>query len=363
MNLSLTRCTALRILSVTIISAVFGWGSGVMAADVLELRAPEPNDDTQHIVLIAGDEEYRSEESMPMLGKILSQKHNFHCTVVFSWGPDGAEFIDPNNQEGLRGLEALDSADLMIIGTRFRRPSAEQAAHITAYLNAGKPVIGIRTATHAFRGGDRFQSISYDLFGRKVLGEQWVSHHGRHKREGARGVVQPDYASHPILNGVQDIFAPSDVYGVIHLTDDDEILLRGAITESLDPDSPILEDDPRNDPMQPFAWLHYYATPDETGTGQSFCTTAGASVDLLNEDLRRLIVNAACHLTGREVPSKADVEFVDPFYPSFYGFISNPDYWADADMTPEDYGLGKTPHMPDPPGTPDWPFRPDPDER
>jgi hypothetical protein len=217
----------------------------------------------KHVVLIAGDEEYRSEESLPMLAKILSQKHGFRCTVVFSFGPDGADYIDSNNQQGLRGLNALETADLMIIATRFRQPDPEQAKFITNYLNAGKPLIGLRTSTHAFRGAQKFgDSLSYDEFGLKVLGEQWVSHHGKHKEEGARGVIEPGKESHPILRGVRDVFAPSDVYGVTHLTDVDTILLRGAITESLDPASPILKDDSRNQPMQPLAWLHPYKAPN-----------------------------------------------------------------------------------------------------
>jgi len=328
------------------------------AKDRLEFKAPNAGDNTKHIVLIAGDEEYRTEESMPMLAKILSQHHAFNCTVLFSFGPDGADYIDPNNQQGLRGLESLADADLMIIGTRFRRPSAEQARHITGFLNAGKPVIGIRTATHAFNGVGAFGGISYGEFGLKVLGEQWVSHHGHHKREGARGVIELVNVRHPILSDVKEVFAPSDVYGVVHLSDTDQILMRGAITETLDPKSEILADDDRNKPMHPFAWLHEYTTPDGKGTGQSFCTTGGASVDFVNEDLRRMIVNAAIYLTGGEVPESATVDFVDPFYPSFYGFISDKSYWNYANMKPADYGLGKSPSMPDPPGSPAWPFRP-----
>jgi|GEM_PF-6289909 len=102
--------------------------SAVTAANTLHLEPVKSNG--KHIVLISGDEEYRSEESMPMLAKILSQKHGFECTVVFSFGPDGASYIDANNQQGLRGLEALDKADLMIIGTRFRRPSEDQAQYV-----------------------------------------------------------------------------------------------------------------------------------------------------------------------------------------------------------------------------------------
>src|SRR5690606_22768828 len=138
--------------------------------------------------------------------------------VVFSLSADGS-YIDPNHSAGLKGLAALDTADLMIIGTRFRQPSETEAAHVTKFMNAGKPVIGIRTATHAFNGDGSFgDRISFGQWGRKVLGEQWVSHHGRHKVEGARGVIEKQAADHPILNAVEDVFAPSDVYGVIHLT-------------------------------------------------------------------------------------------------------------------------------------------------
>ncbi len=325
--------------------------SGALAglpADRLELQPPQPNDDTRHVVLIAGDEEYRSEETMPMLARLLSGKHNCRCTVLFSFGPDGAAWIDPNNQRGMRGLDALDSADLMIIGTRFRRPNAQQAAHITRYLNAGKPVIGIRTATHAFAGKGDFGGIPYSEFGLRILGETWVSHHGRHKKEGARGVIVPEAAGHPILRGVQDVFAQSDVYGVVHLTEKDEILLRGAVTRSLDPDSDILADDPRNDPMQPFAWLHTYTTPDGSGTGQAFCTTAGASVDFQSADLRRLIVNAVYFLLKRQVPAEADVRLTDPWKPRFYGFINDPSYWARVGLTPADFVPGSWPDIPDP---------------
>ena len=136
------------------------------AADTLVLKGKEGPGKGKHIVLISGDEEYRSEESAPMLAKILSQKHGFDCTVLFSWTD---KHIDPNNQSGIRGWEALDSADLMIIGTRFRTPKDEDAKHVTDYLNKGKPVIGFRTATHAFNGGQKFG----DGDGAIGFGHQW----------------------------------------------------------------------------------------------------------------------------------------------------------------------------------------------
>lgn len=338
-------------------------GSPVSAGDTLVFEPKTGGDKAKHIVLVSGDEEYRSEEVMPMLGKILSQKHGFKCTVVFALGPDGAEYIDSNNSKGLRGLAVLDSADLMIIATRYRYPVEEEAKHVLAFVNAGKPVIGLRTATHAFHGDGKFcDTLTFDDWGRKILGEEWVSHHGEHKKEGCRSVIEPGAENHPILRGVSEIFAPTDVYGVTHLTCADTILLRGAITKTLDPASETLVDDARNKPMQPLAWLHSYKAPNGTD-GRSFCTTAGASVDFVDEDLRRLIVNAAISLTCGEVPEKADVEYVDPFYPTFYGFINDQEYYKTLNLKPEDFGLGKAPHRADPPDTPEWPFRPVPEKK
>ena len=353
----MTRKTFVAALAATAISS-----SLATAGDTLVLKGKDGPGKGKHIVIVTGDEEYRSEESGPMLGKILSQKHGFDVTVLFPW-TDG--YIDPNNQGGIKGWDALGKADLMIIGTRFRRPSDEDAKHMTAFLNAGKPVIGFRTATHAFNGGQKFGdgdgAIGFGQWGRKILGEQWVNHHGGHKREGARGVIEEANKDHAVLNGVtnDNVFAPSDVYGVKHLTDADKILLRGAVTKTLDPKSPNVEGG-KNDPMQAFAWLHTYVAPDGKTEGKSFCTTGGASVDFVSEGLRRIVVNAAYHLLGLDVPEKADVDYVDPFYPSFYGFIRDKEWFKGLDMQAEDYGLGKTPHAPDPPGTPQWDFRPKP---
>jgi hypothetical protein len=326
------------------------------ADDRLTFEPPAGSHGKQ-VVLLAGDEEYRSEESLPMLAKILSQKHGFRCTVIFPLGPDGAAYIDPNNAEGLGNLELLDQAELLVIATRFRTPGPDQAASLARYLNAGKPVIGLRTATHAFKGKGNFTGLEYGDFGLKILGETWVSHHGKHKVEGGRSVVEVGKANHPILRGVGEIFTVSDIYGVIHLGDNDEVLLRGAVTESLDPKSPNVAGD-KNQTLQPLAWVRTNPRPGVEGTGRSFCTTAGASIDFVDEDLRRLVVNAALSLTGLEVPAKADVDFVDPFHPSFYGFIREPDYWKKANRQPADFGLGKSLQQPDPPGSPAWPHRP-----
>lgn len=312
-----------------------------MAADRLHLPPKQGTANGKKIVLVAGDEEYRTEETCPMLAKILSQKHGFDCTVLFSLNPDGG-FIDPNFQKNLTGTDALKSADLLIIGTRFRQPSPEALADFAAYLNSGKPVIGFRTATHAFTGSAATGGFKWSEFGLKILGEKWVNHHGRHKVEGTRSVVETANSASEVLRDVGEIFATTDVYGIANLdTQAATLLLRGQVTESLEPASKAVAG-AKNEPMMPLAWLRTYTAPDGKTQGKAFCTTLGASVDFADEDLRRLVVNAAYHLLGMPVPAKADVAFVDAFAPTFYGTNSS-DYYKQLNRKPEDYGLGKSP--------------------
>ena len=164
----------------------------------------------KHIVLVAGDEEYRSEETMPMLAQILSEHHGFECTVVFSMSEDGT-YIDPNNGSSLEGTDSLKDADLMIIATRFRHPSDEVMKHFDDYVQTGRPIIGLRTATHGFSGlqgeyahynnnhpGEKWTGG----FGRAVLGEKWISHHGHHAKQATGGVIVAGMEGHPVLKGV-----------------------------------------------------------------------------------------------------------------------------------------------------------------
>src|SRR2546428_10110689 len=103
----------------------------------------------KHVVLLSGDEEYRSEETMPQLGKILSKHHGFKCTVLFAIDPKTGE-INPNVTDNIPGIDALDKADLLIMALRFRSLPDEQMKHFVDYVESGRPIVGMRTSTHAF---------------------------------------------------------------------------------------------------------------------------------------------------------------------------------------------------------------------
>ena len=283
----------------------------------------------KHIVLLAGDEEYRSEEGLPMLGKILSQRHGFKCTVSFSVNDKGE--IDPNNQKSLSNPKALDSADAIIMLLRFRTWSDEDYKHFDEACNRGIPILGLRTSTHAFRG-------KHGGFGKRVLGEKWVSHWGGHKREACRGVIEPSAKDNPILNGVADMFADSDVYEA-YPPKDATILVRGLVLETMDPKSKPSTKQKKgrgvNDPAMPVAWTRDHKWPSGK-TSPIFTTTMGAATDLKSEGVRRLVVNALFDGLGMDVPKKANVDYVDPYEPLFYGFNT-----FRKGLKPSDHALGK----------------------
>ena len=282
----------------------------------------------KHIVLLAGDEEYRSEEALPQLGKILSVHHGFTCTVLFSINQDEGT-IDPNNSSHLPGLRALENADMMIIAYRFRAPSDDDMKFIDDFVHSGKPILGMRTATHAFSFPDLEQTAYPHYhwqasewpggFGQHVLGETWVAHHGGHKTEATRGIINPDDQDHPILRGVEDIFGRTDVYAIKNLTDEANVLVHGQVLQGMEPDDPPVEGT-QNDPMMPLVWTRPF-TGDQGITSKIICTTMGSADDLLSEGLRRVLINA-CYWglnLQDQIPERSNVDIVGVFHPTFYG--------------------------------------------
>ncbi|NCX98498.1 MAG: hypothetical protein EBX35_07965 [Planctomycetia bacterium] len=288
----------------------------------------------KHVVLVSGDEEYRSEEALTQLAKILANHHGFTCTVLYAIDPKTGE-ISPNTGNNIPGLEALAKADLMVIATRFRNLPDEQMKHIDDYLRAGKPVIGMRTATHAFNipkdrayahygngyGGEKKDWA--DGFGRLVLGEKWITHHGHHGKESTRGIIAADAKDHPILRGIADgdIWGPTDVYGVrLPLPGDSKPLVLGQVLVGMTADSAPVEGK-KNDPMMPVAWTKTYSV-DGGPSGRVFTTTMGSSTDMVAEGTRRMLVNACYWATGLEdkIPEKSCVDVVGAFEPTAFGF-------------------------------------------
>jgi type 1 glutamine amidotransferase len=276
----------------------------------------------KHLVLIAGDHEYRSEEILPGLGRILARHLGFKVSVFFTL--DSAGFIQPGSSN-IGGLEVLDSADLMVLAIRFQDFPAAQMRHIVDYLDRGGPVMGLRTATHAFRiASGPFAKYSWDYqgadypfgFGKQVLGETWVAHWGTNHEQSSRIIPRPDQLAHPIFRGVRGIHVQSGGYEA-HPLEGSEVLALGQILNGMTPDA-----SPDTTKLElPVVWTRTY----QGGNGQRgrvFTTTHGASEDLLDPGFRRMLVNATLWALGMEsaITPDLDISFVGPYHPVTFAF-------------------------------------------
>ncbi len=282
----------------------------------------------KHIVLIAADQEYRSEQSMPMLAKVLTMHHGFDTTVLFSVNENNE--VDPTRKirwedktvtHNIPGLEHLEKADLVILFSRLVTLPPEQLQHFYKYLDSGKPIIGIRTANHGFIGFDYKKDGKNINFGEDVLGGSFREHHGRWQQDSTRGIIVEANKDHPVLQGVSDIWGPSDVYRTYKEGDS----LPAACT-------PLVYGQPlmgrkQNDEINPklvalpVAWVKTW-TGSTGKTARVFHTTMGSAHDYQNAGLRRLTINAAywCLMMERQIDPTSSVDIVGAYEPLNSGF-------------------------------------------
>ncbi|MDO5554979.1 MAG: ThuA domain-containing protein [Planctomycetia bacterium] len=282
------------------------------------------------IVLISGDEEYRSEEELTQLAGILSLRHGFDTVVLFAIDPRTG-YVDPTRHDNIPGLSNLRDADLVILSIKVKTLPDDQLVFFLDYLRRGGPILALRTATHAFRYPEespynwlsfRYEGERADWhggFGRKILGETWVAHHAHQRVNATRAVITPQGQRHPVLQGVGDIVVPTDLYSVrLPMSDDCTVLCQGLALETMSPDSPPLPG-PVNDPKMPLVWTKPYSF-DDGPEGRTLTTTMGSAEDLLQPGFRRLLVNAAYWLTGMTAPENLVADTVGQYRPSRYAF-------------------------------------------
>jgi len=309
----------------TIAVLICTMGGRIMAEPWVVFEGKDGPGKGKHIVFLVGDEEYRSEDSMPQLAKILAVHNGFKCTVLFAINKETGE-IDPQTLDNIPGLEALETADLVVMFLRFRELPDEQMKHIIDYTNSGKPIVGLRTSTHAFnyvKHKDspyaKYSFNSKDLdggYGRQVFGETWISHYGHHQKESTRGLIVKGMGNELIARGIDDIWGESDVYGLTTLAGDCKPLVMGQVLSGMNPD-----DKPNPDKkLVPVAWTKTY-TGEKGKTSRVFTTTMGHSFDLNSEGFRRLLVNACYWGLKMEdkIPEKSKVDFVGDYDPNKIG--------------------------------------------
>ena len=278
----------------------------------------------KHIVFIASDHEYRAEETCPALARILAHHHGYKTTVLFGVNDKGEITAGASD---IKGLEALEKADLMVIFTRFLDLPDDQMAHIDAYLNRGGPVVGLRTSSHAFKikPGKKFSHYDFKSkdpnykngFGHQILGNTWVGHYGRNHKQGTRIQLIPSQKDNPILRGVKDgAFCHAGGYNGI-ADETFTVIANSQPMVSMEKDAAV---DTKKPPV-PCTWTRHYTAKNGT-KARVFHSTQGASEDLLDDNYRRMIVNGIFWAVGDEAKIKADnnITFVGKYQPSTFSF-------------------------------------------
>jgi uncharacterized protein len=301
----LIHCILFSLLMITI--ACDSYTNEQTAGDAQETVDPE----SIHIVFVTGDEEYRSEESMPMLARILKNRYGFQVSVRYAIT---GNYINPNNQDNIPGLDILEDADMMVMYTRFRSLPDDQLQYILNFAESGKPMAGFRTSTHAFSYGEDHENHHLDFdWPQEVFGLPWISHHGGSNSTDV--LIDEENSDHPILRGVEPFHARSWLYHANTLLDDAVPLLTGRAVEGAEPGGDYF-DDPHT-----VAWTNYYQ--GEQGTSRVFFTTLGHPNDFFDENMRRLAIQGfywALEMEDQIPDEGLNVDIIGNYDPNPAGF-------------------------------------------
>jgi type 1 glutamine amidotransferase len=275
----------------------------------------------KHVVFVCGEWEYRCEESLPMMAKILARRHGFKSTVLFSINPkDGT--VDPSVKNNIPDMRVLKTADMMVVFAMDLTLPEEQMQHFADFLATGKPVLGIRCSLLSFRYDQRSPFARFDAgrpdggYATELFGESWKGHYGDHGKESTRGLRAGLTEDDPILRGVHDVWGTTDVYRITKLPPDARVFLYGQVLTGMKPDDrPNL-----NKALMPAFWTRQIKR-DAGQPARVVMSTMGAAPDMESEDLRRLYVNGIYWALGLEskIPPRADVRYVDPWKASPFG--------------------------------------------
>ena len=305
----------------------------LIATSTLAMAAPLTFEGTEgpgkgkHIVFIANDHEYRSEETCPLIAKILAKHHGFKCTVLFG--------IDENGHIKGGGtpiphIEALKEADLLFFYTRFMTLPDDQADALVDYFERGGPTIGLRTSTHCFNGQKgKWAKLNFNHkdddylggLGEQVYGNTWhkergQQHYGKNHRQGGTMSAIPN-TTHPIFTGLKPFHTYSGAYSSRPPAESTP-LLQVQVLNSFHHSTEI--DSKKEIVNAGWARNHYVAPSGTKKDARVVYASFGASEDLTDEGARRFLVNSAYWALGLEEQIKADstVDFVGGFNPSPY---------------------------------------------
>lgn len=240
-----------------------------------------------HVVFVIGEREFDTRTTLPAFARAQLESRGWRCTFVHA-ASDG----DDAARNNFPGIEAVAEADLLVLSVRRRTLRAEQFRFIREYLDAGKPLVALRTTSHGFslaRGDAPRGHRDWPTFDRDVLGGRYDFYH-RADPGTTRVQANPDASEHPILNDVDQSAFMSRWHLYIHrdLAEETTVLMHGWV------------DADRNNTTEPVAWTHTY------NDGRVFYTSLGGREDFDLPPFRRMLLNAMHWALELDIPTAAE---------------------------------------------------------
>lgn len=231
------------------------------------------NDRRPHIAIVSAEREYKTEETLPKFA-LKHLGHDFRVSYVFA---------DANDRNLLPGIRLLEQADLLLLSVRRRLLNKAQMQVLERYVKSGKPIVGLRTANHAFSlrnkpaTGDLHDWPNWD---QQIIGGSYTNHHGAGPH--AKITADDNANDHPILDGVNlaNLTGKGSLYLVNPLQPNARPLLHGQIPDH---------------PPQTVAWIH------QTEFGNRvFYTSLGHPGDFEQAEFQRLLKNGIHWAVGNK---------------------------------------------------------------
>lgn len=226
-------------------------------------------DQRPHVAFLIGEDEYETERTLPEFADAELADRGLRLSYVHS---------DPADKNSFPAMETLDSADLLVVSVRRRFPPQSQLARVRNHVAAGRPVVGLRTASHAFaERGDLTAPPGHSAwpeFDNQVLGGNYTNHHGNHGDGAPRSFwwLVPESAGHPVVRGLalREMPTMSWLYKTQPLATGTTVLAMGRVEG--------------REPPEPLAWTHQTA-----GGGRVFYTSLGHVDDFATPEFRQLL--------------------------------------------------------------------------
>ena len=218
------------------------------------------------VAFVTAENEYRTNQRFHEFAHELLLTQGVNCDFAA-----GTQSITDPGRHNIENLQILQDAGLVFLSVRRRALEAEKMNAVRDYVNSGKPLVGIRTASHAFSVNERIADnlVTWDNFDQEVWGGNYTGHLRNSETQVS---LVPGMESHPLLKGLDPggFTSSGSLYQCRPLAPDTQVLLLGTLPGA---------------PQEPVLWINHRPN------GIAIYTSLGHGDDWNEPNFRQLMLN------------------------------------------------------------------------